>query len=110
MTKEKNTAKVRLLTALNQSKLEVPASVLKLEGELKKEWEGENRKIKKAAAGGSSNAKVAKTKNAAGGGAQMSPSSQGFNVNGKSEAMLICFLDTSNLHSQCNYQSGHGSN
>lgn len=82
MTKEKNTAKVRLLTALNQSKLEVPAWIVKLEGELKKEWEGANRKIKKAAAGGSSNAKVPKSQIVAGGGAQMLPSNQGVNVNG----------------------------
>jgi hypothetical protein len=47
VTKDKNGAKVRLLTAMNQFKLEVPAWVLKLEGELKKEWEAENRKMKK---------------------------------------------------------------
>ena len=51
VTKDKNTAKVRLLNALNQFKLEVPAWVLKLEGDLKKEWEAENRKAKKASAG-----------------------------------------------------------
>jgi hypothetical protein len=49
VTKDKNGAKVRLLTAMNQFKLEVPAWVLKVEGELKKEWEAENRKMKKSA-------------------------------------------------------------
>ncbi|KAF2114968.1 hypothetical protein BDV96DRAFT_612972 [Lophiotrema nucula] len=48
-TKDKNTAKVRLLDALNQGKLEVPAWITKLEGELRKEWEAENRKLKKGA-------------------------------------------------------------
>lgn len=47
VTKDKNAAKMRLLTAMNQFKLEVPAWVLKLEGDLKKEWEAANRKLKK---------------------------------------------------------------
>ncbi|KAL1608194.1 hypothetical protein SLS60_003133 [Paraconiothyrium brasiliense] len=80
-TKDKNVAKVRLLNALNQFKLEVPAWILKLEGELRKEWEGENRKIKKAATGRVPNAKTGKAANAAGSGTQMLPLSQGMNVN-----------------------------
>lgn len=52
VTKDKNAAKVRLLNAMNQFKLEVPAWVLGLEGELKKEWEAENRKLKKGGGGG----------------------------------------------------------
>ncbi|KAI4918480.1 hypothetical protein J4E90_002864 [Alternaria incomplexa] len=47
VTKDKNAAKVRLLNAMNQFKLEVPAWVLKVESELKAEWEAENRKLKK---------------------------------------------------------------
>ncbi|KAF1947061.1 hypothetical protein EJ02DRAFT_365939 [Clathrospora elynae] len=54
VTKDQNAAKVRLLNAMNQFKLEVPAWVLKLEGELKKEWEAENRKLKKGAGAKSS--------------------------------------------------------
>lgn len=48
-TKDKNAAKVRLLSALNGNKLEVPGWVLRLEEKAKKEWEAENRKLKKAA-------------------------------------------------------------
>lgn len=48
-TKDKNVAKVRLLSALNGDRLEVPGWIRKLEVDLKKEWEAENRKIKKAA-------------------------------------------------------------
>ena len=48
ITKDKNAAKVRLLNALNQFKLEVPAWILKMEGELKKEWDKENNKLGKA--------------------------------------------------------------
>jgi len=33
---------------MNQFKLEVPAWVLKVESELKAEWEAENRKLKKS--------------------------------------------------------------
>ncbi|KAJ4367048.1 hypothetical protein N0V83_007578 [Neocucurbitaria cava] len=51
-TKDKNVAKVRLLDKLNQGQLEVPGWVGKVEAELKKEWEAENRRLKKAAAGG----------------------------------------------------------
>ncbi|KAL1793559.1 hypothetical protein ACET3X_008541 [Alternaria dauci] len=47
VTKDKNAAKVRLLNAMNQFKLEVPAWILKVESELKAEWESENRKLKK---------------------------------------------------------------
>jgi hypothetical protein len=51
-TKDKNGAKVRLLNAINQFKLEIPSWVLKVEGELKKMWEAENRKMKKSAGAG----------------------------------------------------------
>ncbi|KAF2750440.1 hypothetical protein M011DRAFT_474878 [Sporormia fimetaria CBS 119925] len=44
---DKNAAKVRLLSALNEGRLEVPGWVTKVEGELKKEWETENRRLKK---------------------------------------------------------------
>ncbi|KAH6866610.1 hypothetical protein BKA58DRAFT_364135 [Alternaria rosae] len=47
VTKDKNAAKVRLLNAMNQFSLEVPAWVLRIESELKAEWEAENRKLKK---------------------------------------------------------------
>jgi hypothetical protein len=70
VTKNKNTAKVRLLDAMNQFKLEVPAWVLKVEGELKKEWEAENRKIKKSLAAGAKSGEkssVAKPKAVQGG-------------------------------------------
>lgn len=40
-TKNKNAAKVRLLTAMNQFKLEVPTWILKLETELKNDWRQE---------------------------------------------------------------------
>jgi len=75
VTKDKSRAKIKLLDAMNQFKLEVPAWVLKIEGELKKEWEAENRKMKKtsggAVAGGKSKAKTAPA------------SSPGVNVTGK---------------------------
>ncbi|KAF2786653.1 hypothetical protein K505DRAFT_411850 [Melanomma pulvis-pyrius CBS 109.77] len=45
-TKDKNIAKVRLLTTLNQFKLEVPAWILKVEAELRHEWEKEDRKMR----------------------------------------------------------------
>jgi hypothetical protein len=48
VTKDKNVAKVRLLNAMNQFKLEVPAWVLKVESELKADWEAGNRKLKKS--------------------------------------------------------------
>ncbi|KAJ4363336.1 hypothetical protein N0V95_001109 [Ascochyta clinopodiicola] len=48
-TKDKNAAKVRLLSALNEERLEVPGWIQKLEGEVKKEWEGANRRLKRAA-------------------------------------------------------------
>ncbi|KAG9196226.1 hypothetical protein G6011_01347 [Alternaria panax] len=56
VTKDKNAAKVRLLTAMNQFKLETPLWVLKVESELKAEWEAENGKLKK---GGSMVSKTA---------------------------------------------------
>lgn len=49
-----------MLDAMNQFKPEIPAWVLKLEGDLKKEWEAENRKIKKSA-GAMAGTKGAKT-------------------------------------------------
>jgi hypothetical protein len=55
-TKDKNVAKVSLLNALNQFKLEVPAWILKVESELKTEWEKENARLKKGA--GRKSAKV----------------------------------------------------
>ena len=93
VTKDKNTAKVRLLNALNQSKLEVPAWILKSEGELKKEWESENRKMKKAATGGSTATKAKKTAKTGASDGQMLPSSQGFNVNGRFEEYLAVRFD-----------------
>lgn len=89
-TKDKNAAKVRLLNALNSFKLEIPAWILKIEAELKKEWEGENRKLKrtgKAASG-------AKAAGSTGKASSASASSQNVNVTGKSsltdgEVMLI---------------------
>tara|TARA_R110002003_G_scaffold505_3_gene20131 strand:+ start:1603 stop:2166 length:564 start_codon:yes stop_codon:yes gene_type:complete len=52
ITKDKSRAKLKLLDAMNQFKLEVPAWVLKLEGELRNEWDAENRKMRKGAGGG----------------------------------------------------------
>jgi hypothetical protein len=52
VTKDKNGAKMRLLTAMNQFKLEVPLRVLKVEAELKREWKAENKKIKNGAGAG----------------------------------------------------------
>ncbi|KAJ4353786.1 uncharacterized protein N0V89_005516 [Didymosphaeria variabile] len=80
VTKDKNVAKVRLLNALNQFKLEVPAWISKVESELKREWEGENKKMKKSASSGVPNAKAAKATQVAGSGTQMLPLSQGINV------------------------------
>lgn len=48
-TKDKNAAKIRLLGALNENRLVVPSWVTKLEAEVKKEWEAENKKLSKAA-------------------------------------------------------------
>ena len=39
------------MNALNSYKLEVPAWILKVEGDLKAEWERENAKMKKGARG-----------------------------------------------------------
>jgi hypothetical protein len=47
VTKDKNAAKVRLLNVMTQFKLEVPVWVLKVESELRVEWEAGNRKLKK---------------------------------------------------------------
>lgn len=44
-TKAKNTAKVRLLNAINQARLEVPRWILKMERELGNEWEDNVRKM-----------------------------------------------------------------
>jgi hypothetical protein len=92
VTKNKNTAKVRLLDAMNQSKLEVPAWVLKLEGELKKEWEAENRKVKKSA-GVTHSSKAPKAKAA-------QNAVAGVNVTGESNyagemPLLTCMKSTS---------------
>ena len=62
VTKEKSRAKVRLLDALNQGKLEVPSWISKMEGEMRGEWEGENKKLKKG--GGVVKAKSGKTNEA----------------------------------------------
>jgi hypothetical protein len=51
-TRDKNAAKVRLLDALNERRLEVPAWVDRLEKDMKKEWDAANRKLKKASAKG----------------------------------------------------------
>ncbi|KAF2653748.1 hypothetical protein K491DRAFT_680303 [Lophiostoma macrostomum CBS 122681] len=48
-TKDKNAAKVRLLNALNSHKLEILPWILKLESDLKNEWEADNRKAKRGA-------------------------------------------------------------
>lgn len=62
VSKSKPTAKVRLLDALNQGKLKVPEAMQKVEGEMKAQWENENRKAKAAylsaqkSSGGSANA------------------------------------------------------
>ena len=88
VTKDKNGAKVRLLTAMNQFKLEIPAWILKMEGEMKKEWDSENRKAKRQGSGGGGGATKAKPKakkesaeTASGGLAQMP--SVPFNINGR---------------------------
>jgi hypothetical protein len=94
VTKDKNGAKVRLLNAMNQFKLEVPAWVLKVEGELKKEWEAENRKMKKTS-GGAVTGVGAISK------AKTTPtSSPGVNVTGKpeyAEASDMCANSLVNL-------------
>jgi len=100
VTKDKNTAKVRLLNALNQFKLEVPAWVLKVEGDLKKEWEAENRKAKKGGAGSVSvkgmGVKTSKAKMQAsdGGGGSSFTTSNGVNVTGrlKTEVIVVAGL------------------
>jgi hypothetical protein len=110
VTKDKNGAKVRLLNALNQFKLEVPAWILKLEvpawilkleGELKKEWEGENRKMKKSVA---SAAKGKSVKKSGGGNSkdatQMAPSGSGINVNGELAGGFIA-RNGAHKHSKC---------
>lgn len=79
VTKEKNRAKIKSLDAMHQFKLEVPAWVLKMGCELK-EWQAENRKMKKATAGRSS----AVEKSGGTGKAKASPSaSNGVNVMGR---------------------------
>ncbi|KAF3042083.1 hypothetical protein E8E11_008255 [Didymella keratinophila] len=50
-TKDKNAAKIRLLSALNGGKLEVPGWIIRLETEVKNEWEAENKKLKKSTKG-----------------------------------------------------------
>jgi hypothetical protein len=82
VTKDKNGAKVRLLTAMNQFKLEVPAWILKLEGELKKEWETENRKMKRSGGSGTST----QEKSSKGKAKASDSASQNVNVNGESKS------------------------
>jgi hypothetical protein len=81
VTKDKNVAKVRLLNAMNQFKLEVPAWVIKVESELKKEWEAENRKTKKAA--GAAAAAIKKENGGKGKGKATSSGSNNVNVTRK---------------------------
>lgn len=50
-TKDKNAAKIRLLSALNEGILEVPGWIIRLETELKKEWEAEKKKLNKPTKG-----------------------------------------------------------
>ena len=72
------------MDAMNQFKLEVPRWISKAEGEMKKEWEAENRKLKK----GSGNTKVKKGKTGESGGSadlaggSTQVSSGAINVNG----------------------------
>lgn len=90
VTKEKNTAKVRLLNAMNQFKLEVPAWILKLEGELKNEWEDENRKLKKknaTSAGKEKNVKTTKNPSKASRAGQIGD--QNVNVTGRSKDIIL---------------------
>lgn len=62
VTKDKNAAKVRLLNAMNQCKLEVPDWILRLEGELRAEWEGECRSLRKGGGAAAKKAVATKTK------------------------------------------------
>lgn len=48
-TKDKNTAKVRILDALNRGQLAVPTSIVGMRADMKKQWEAENRKLRKVA-------------------------------------------------------------
>lgn len=102
MTKDKNTAKVRLLNAMNQFKLEVPAWILKLEGEMKKEWDGENRKAKRQASGGAAKPKAKAKKESAegaGGGSMQMPSGP-FNLKSTSQdGATSCSYHTDDLQS-----------
>jgi hypothetical protein len=85
-TKDKNAAKVRLLNAMNSFKLEVPSWILKLESDLKKEWETDNRRAKKGAVG-KSHVPAKKSP----GKAAHSQSSQTTNVTGRFRfAHLVC--------------------
>ncbi|KAH7087847.1 hypothetical protein FB567DRAFT_569751 [Paraphoma chrysanthemicola] len=83
MTRDKNRAKMRLLDAMNQGRLEVPGWVSKLEAELKKEWEAENKKMKKKTAGaGATSSKNAMGKSYHGEGNVTGTQSAGVNVTG----------------------------
>jgi hypothetical protein len=87
-TKEKNAAKVRLLNAMNAIQLEVPAWVLNLEGELRNEWEAENRKLRKGgSARGSKAAKSDVTRGQDVGGSQ--GVNGGVNVTGRSQTRIL---------------------
>jgi hypothetical protein len=94
VTKEKSKAKIRLLDALNQFKLEVPAWILGLEGELRKEWERENARLKRGGKAVKENnaepvraSKKVGKKTAGVSAEQMG--SQGFSVNGKSATQRL---------------------
>jgi hypothetical protein len=77
-TSNKNTAKVRLLDAISQCKLEVPAWILNMEAELKKEWEKETAKSKKGVKGATKgNTKIEKDVR------RSQPCKNGVNVTGK---------------------------
>ncbi|KAF1850954.1 uncharacterized protein K460DRAFT_350942 [Cucurbitaria berberidis CBS 394.84] len=75
VTKEKNAAKVRLLNALNSFQLEVPEWVRRVEGELKSEWEGANRR-------GGKSSQASKQEGTRGVGLGSSQGSGGVNVTG----------------------------
>ncbi|KAH7074878.1 hypothetical protein BKA63DRAFT_553769 [Paraphoma chrysanthemicola] len=81
VTRDKSRAKMRMLDAINQGRLEVPGWVSKLEAELKKEWEAENRKMKKTAGAGSTADKNAVGKAYGGEGDMAGTHSAGAGVN-----------------------------
>jgi hypothetical protein len=104
VTKDKNGAKVRLLNAMNQFKLEVPAWVMKLEGELKKEWEAENRKMKKS--GGAGGAVPKEQPKSVKGKAKAAQSTKGGDVNVTGEWKLSSALWSTNQVVNLSLSSG----